>query len=338
MSAIPKGSTILVTGINGFIASHIGAQLLKAGYRVRGTVRDESKADMIRDVYKKRHRLENFEAVIVPDISAPSAFDEAVKTCSAIAHVASYLGFSPDPNAIIPPTVASVQNILNAAKKEEGVKRVVLCSSSIAAAPLMPGAGTHIDAASWNTACVDVAWNGKQEGMEKAVQVYAASKVEGEKACWDFVEKEKPGFVFNSVLPYTVWGEILDPRQSASSAGWIRAAWNGEEGSGAQLGMLPARWFVNVTDVALLFVAALTEGNVVGERLFAYAEQFNNNDSLRMLRKLGPDRKFPDDFKDESRDLSTVDTRRSVELLKKYGRPGFAGMEESIRQIVGLDG
>ena len=327
---------VLVTGINGFIGSHIGDQLLKAGYKVRGTVRDESKAEMIRDVYRKKHGLANFEAVIAEDISTPGAFDEAMKGLLAVAHVASYLGLSPDPNAIIPPNVKSVQNALAAAQKNPSVKRVVLCSSAITAAPLMPGEGFHIDSSSWNTASIEEAWNGKEEGMVRAFQVYAASKVEGEKAGWDFVEKERPGFVFNSVLPYTVWGEILDPRQSASSAGWIRAVWNGEEGSGQRMGILPARWFVDVTDVALLFVAALTEPDVEGERLLAYSEPFNNNDSLRILRKLGPDRKFPDDFEDDSRDLSTVDTKRSVELLKRYGRTGFVGMEESLRQTVGL--
>ena len=334
--AIPTGSTVLVTGINGFIASHVGDQLLKAGYKVRGTVRDESKAEMIRDVYRKRHGLAAFEAVIVEDISAAGAFDQSVQGCSAIAHVATYNSFSPDPDAVITPTVRSVQNVLAAAQKSASVKRVVLCSSSVAAAPVMPGEGFHVDSKSWNTAAVEAAWNGKEEGIGKAIQVYSASKVEGEKAAWDFMEKEKPGFTFNSVLPWSVWGEIFDPRQSASSAGFIRAAWNEEEGAGQRLGFLPARWFVNVVDVALLHLAALTEGDVEGERLFAYAEPFNNNDTLRMLRKLGPDKKFPADFEDDSRDLSSVDSERSVELLKRYGRHGFAGMEESIRQNVGL--
>ncbi|GKZ52116.1 hypothetical protein AbraIFM66951_000537, partial [Aspergillus brasiliensis] len=39
--ALPKGALILVTGANGFIASHVSDQLLQMGYRVRGTVRSE---------------------------------------------------------------------------------------------------------------------------------------------------------------------------------------------------------------------------------------------------------------------------------------------------------
>jgi nucleoside-diphosphate-sugar epimerase len=44
MSVLEKGSTVLVTGVNGYIASHIAVQLIKAGYRVRGSVRSREKA------------------------------------------------------------------------------------------------------------------------------------------------------------------------------------------------------------------------------------------------------------------------------------------------------
>lgn len=42
--AIPKNALVVVTGANGFIASHVVDQLLLAGYRVRGTVRNTEKA------------------------------------------------------------------------------------------------------------------------------------------------------------------------------------------------------------------------------------------------------------------------------------------------------
>ena len=41
--AIPSGSTVLVTGVNGFLASHIADQFLRLGYSVIGTVRDAAK-------------------------------------------------------------------------------------------------------------------------------------------------------------------------------------------------------------------------------------------------------------------------------------------------------
>ena len=36
----------------------------------------------------------------------------------------------------------------------------------------------------------------------KRFVVYVASKTEGERAAWKWVEKRKPSFVFNAVVPY----------------------------------------------------------------------------------------------------------------------------------------
>ncbi len=51
--AIPKDSLVLVTGVNGYIASHIADQFLEAGYRVRGTARSASKAQPLADVFER---------------------------------------------------------------------------------------------------------------------------------------------------------------------------------------------------------------------------------------------------------------------------------------------
>lgn len=74
----PNGKTVLVSGINGYIASVIGLDLLQKGYNVRGTARKASSTDpLVHDVYK--HYADRFEAVSVPDMAAAGAFDEAVK-------------------------------------------------------------------------------------------------------------------------------------------------------------------------------------------------------------------------------------------------------------------
>jgi nucleoside-diphosphate-sugar epimerase len=41
--ATPKSSLIVVTGANSFIGSHICAEFLALGYKVRGTVRNSDK-------------------------------------------------------------------------------------------------------------------------------------------------------------------------------------------------------------------------------------------------------------------------------------------------------
>lgn len=76
---IPLGSLVLVTGASGFVATHIVDQLLLAGYNVRGTVRDETKAEWTTAFFADRHGAGKYSAVIVPEMSVDGAFDEAVK-------------------------------------------------------------------------------------------------------------------------------------------------------------------------------------------------------------------------------------------------------------------
>lgn len=77
--AVPKGSTVLVTGVNGFLGSHIANQFLRYGYKVRGTVRDPSKESWATDVFSKLYGKDKFELFAVPEMEIEGAYDEAVK-------------------------------------------------------------------------------------------------------------------------------------------------------------------------------------------------------------------------------------------------------------------
>ncbi len=76
---IETGSKILVTGVNGLVASHVADQALKAGYKVVGTVRDAKKAQWMKARFEKDYGEGCFEIATVPDMAAEGAFDEAVK-------------------------------------------------------------------------------------------------------------------------------------------------------------------------------------------------------------------------------------------------------------------
>jgi nucleoside-diphosphate-sugar epimerase len=76
--SIAPGSLILVTGANGFIGSHIVVQLLEMGYRVRGTARDASKLELVREILSERNLLAKFEGVVVPDMAADEAFNRVI--------------------------------------------------------------------------------------------------------------------------------------------------------------------------------------------------------------------------------------------------------------------
>jgi GDP-mannose 4,6 dehydratase len=79
ITVMARNQTILVTGITGFIGSHVALKLLQAGFSVRGAVRSTNKGELlvqqaIFDEYRSR-----FTIIEVPNIEEPGAFDEAVK-------------------------------------------------------------------------------------------------------------------------------------------------------------------------------------------------------------------------------------------------------------------
>lgn len=82
MPPLPEGSTVLVTGANGYVASHIVDQLLQYGFNVRGTVRATWKGDWLREHMLAKYGEGKLDIRVVPDMSAEGAFDEVVKGSS----------------------------------------------------------------------------------------------------------------------------------------------------------------------------------------------------------------------------------------------------------------
>jgi len=324
-ATIEKGSTVLVTGVNGYIASHVADQLLEAGYHVRGTVRSTSKADWLYELFDQKYGQGKFAAVEVPDMVHEGAFDDAVKGVSGICHLASVLTFSDQPDEVIPPTVKGTLNVLTSATKEPAVKSVVYTSSSTAALLPQPNAKIVVDPSTWNDACVHAAYH---DATPDPFTIYGASKTEAERAFWKTIEQTRPPFQVAAVLPNANFGPILGP--AASSTGtWPIQLYNGD---GTPFNF-PPQWFVNVRDDARLHVAALIDPSAHGQRLFAFAGPYTINAILAVLRKLEPGRSFPED-RDMGEDLCEIPNQAAEELLRKHYGHGWTGLEETIRENV----
>jgi nucleoside-diphosphate-sugar epimerase len=230
-AAIPKGSLVLITGLTGYIATHVAQELFSRGYKVRGTVRDLSKASWLKDdLFSAENAAGNLELIQVPDLGAPNAFNAAIKGVAAIAHIATVSNWNPDPNQVIPQTVSGVVSLLRAAAAEPSVKRIVFTSSSGAAMMPVPGASGHVGRDTWNDAAVQAAWAPPPYDATRGMITYLASKVEAEKAAWKFIQDEKPNFVLNVVSPFTTLGAMLHPSHARGSAGWVSELWKGDTG------------------------------------------------------------------------------------------------------------
>ena len=203
---LPKGSLILVTGVSGYIGAHTANEALNAGYKVRGTSRSEEKGEKTKAVFTNHP---DYSVAVVPSFSDGDAFQKAMEGCDAVIHIASDTSFGFDPNVVVTGSVSGVNLALRAAAKTPSVKRFVLTSSSVSVLFPQPGVDITVDETTWNEEALKIAWAPPPYKEERAYPVYAASKVEGEKALWKFMQEEKPQFVANAVLPNFNMGKIL---------------------------------------------------------------------------------------------------------------------------------
>ena len=121
-ASLPPQSRILVTGANGFVASHIVNLLLQRGYRVRGTVREPR--PWLDQLFQKY----DYESALLPDLAQPHA--SLFEDVEGVVLVATDNSFDRDP-ALIERVVQGTLAMLEAAK-HSAVKSVVLTSSSAA--------------------------------------------------------------------------------------------------------------------------------------------------------------------------------------------------------------
>ncbi|KUL81845.1 hypothetical protein ZTR_09747 [Talaromyces verruculosus] len=330
-NAIPHGSKVLVTGANGFIASHIISVLLELGYTVRGTVR--TPVPWLDEYFSNQWGQSRFESVLVPDFQQPNSFDECVQGVSGIIHVAQALPSSPvtqDVDEAVTYTVNGNVNLLEAAFTQSSVKRVVF-TSSIVAAGYPKGPGFKLDVDSWDE-CVN---EGARPPAERSA--YRKCKAQGEFQAWKWVEKNQPGFEFNTVLPWFTLGKVLHPKIGGSTMGYVTGLL---QGNTLPFKFLPLPWFVDVVDTARLHAIALFCPTVTSERLVAAARPFVWKEVVQILRKIQPNNEaIPDPPPEEHRTVGEViPAARAAKLLDEYfGQPGWTTIETCLEGSIAKD-
>ena len=130
-----KNAKVLVTGVTGFVGTHVARQLLEHGYKVRGTVRNASNEEKNNKLRQQitdglPDNLPEFE-LVEADLLKEDDWPAAVAGCQYVCHVASPfpLLVPSDPNVIIKPAVDGTLAVLRAAAANGNVRRVVLTSS-----------------------------------------------------------------------------------------------------------------------------------------------------------------------------------------------------------------
>jgi dihydroflavonol-4-reductase len=250
---------VLVTGVSGYIGTHCAAELLKQGYKVKGTLRSLSKAEQVtravEAVVDPNRNLEFCELNLMKD----EGWQEAMQGCDYVLHVASpFVTSQPkDENELIKPAVEGTLRALNAAKNA-GVKRVVLTSSMVAMLEDVTG-NIDINKDSWTQ--VDA----------PGVSAYLKSKTLAEQSAWDFIEKQTGGSRLELVTihPGPVYGPSLTGDLSGESMSTFSKLVAG------QMPMLPkvAINISDVRDVAKIHVLALENDKADGQRFIVATQR-----------------------------------------------------------------
>ncbi|KAM6517566.1 hypothetical protein FSOLCH5_008530 [Fusarium solani] len=324
---------VLVTGATGFVASHVTRQFLERGYKVRGTVRDLAQASWLIDNHFKSYAESgHLELVVVPDLVADGAFDEAIKGVSTIAHIATISNLDPSPHNIIPQTVTGATGVLKSAIKEPSVQRVVFTSSIMAAVLPVAGNDTRVDDDTWNEAAVEAAWAPPPYEPSRTLITYAASKVAAEREVWRFVEQENPHYTFNVICPSGIIGEPLHQKHAEAPTNWIATHFRRDKTS---LYAFPAAFFVDVKDIALLHIAAMLDPQVKNARLHSWGHSSNWNEFLAVLRELCPQREFIADYPEPYYVTISTDQSDSMALLKRWAdQEGWRPLKDSISESI----
>lgn len=320
-TVIASGSLILVTGANGYIASHVVNQLLQLGYNVRGTIRAEK--PWLEQFFAKKYGEGRFETMLLPAFTK-DALEPVLRGVSGVIHLVLH------PHMVIPLAVGNVLNLLETAAKQPSIRRIVLTSSTTAAFTLQPGKkGVVVGNETWNDESVRAAWDPDTPSELKPFLVYTASKTEAERKAWEWVRLNEPSYGFNSVLPFMNFGTILHPNIGGSTMNFPRSLLAGETSCMA----FGPQWYVNVEDTARLHVIAALDTEVESERLWACAAPMNWVQIIGILQNLRPNNTLiPTAPIEEPKDYTEiVGSGRALQLLRAFfGISGWTSLEQSL--------
>lgn len=275
-------SKVLVTGASGFIALHCINQLLEAGHEVRGTVRSLSRKDELESALKKQGRDVSAFELSEADLSKEDGWDDAVKGCDYVLHVASpfILGVPKHEDELIKPAFSGVDFVVKAAIKHK-VKRVVLTSSGASITDTHDGK-THFTEDDWT----DV--------NHPKTTAYYKSKTLAEMHAWDLVNAQTGNSKTELAVinPTVVLGPTLT-EDIGTSNDFIRQILVGKVPAAANLHF----GFVDVRDVAAAHIMAMTHKKAAGERFIASAKEMWLIELTTFLNQAGykkaPLRKMP---------------------------------------------
>jgi nucleoside-diphosphate-sugar epimerase len=164
-------------------------------------VRSPSKAKYFETKYA--NRKDDFEFVLISDLQAVGALDDAMADVDYLCHVASpYFTNTTDPiKELVEPAVNGTKNVLSSALKARNLKRVTVLSSFASVVDLSknPRPGYTYTEADWDPVT-------REQAAQDGVLGYHASKTFAERAAWDLWRDSRPAWDLVTFCPPMIYG------------------------------------------------------------------------------------------------------------------------------------
>ena len=266
---------VLVTGAAGFIGSHVVAQLLQSGVRVRATARNPKSAEFL-------HSLPVGEGgslqIVTMDLLDYASVRSAVSDCKDVIHCAAslYVGAKNPQQDVVDPSIEGTTNLVKALQQAGVVERIVHTSSVAAIRTTSYQNNTVFSVADW---CDDATVKSNPYGLAKAG---------AERVMRQWVDsrpgESKPRLI--TIHPSVVFGPIFSPRHKEGSMSYLK-----HFTSGPPFVLKLNINFVDVRDVAKAHVNALTNGHD-GARYLLHSHGMWMQEIGVELQTLKPERKW----------------------------------------------
>ena len=250
---------VLVTGVSGFLGHHCAIELLKSGYYVKGSIRDNNKkSEVLNGIEKEIDPSDKLEFVKL-NLLSDDGWDDAMEGCKYVLHVAAPFSVKEpdDENEYIEPIRDGTMRALKSAHKAK-VKRLVLTSSAVTMMGVVYD--SNLDTGTVNSKD----WTNPDS---KNINTYIKAKTLMENAAWNFFDNQPD----DSSLEMAVMcaGGIYGPSLTGNTSGFSMRGIHQMLTGHFKMAMIPPAGIPmsDVRDLAKLHVLAMTEERANGKRL-----------------------------------------------------------------------
>lgn len=330
----PSKQSILLTGISGFVGSHIAHAFLEAGYKVHGTVRSENSIPGMKKIHAKY--ADQLSFAVVADMTVPDALVVAAKDVTGIVHTANPFVLNPKDNEedLLKPSIAGVVRALEAAKAQGStLRRVVLTASFASILDLGSGLqpGKIYTEADWNPATYEEA-----KSSTSGAFAYCAAKSLAERAAWEWMESNKPSFDFVAIDPPWIFGPSLGGIKSLDHLNEsTEAIWKLVNGSAKSVPTIDFAGFADVRDVAIAHLKAYEREEAGGQR-FLVGSHFDYQTAVDSLRKDFPHLKdrIPEGSPGEREEVYQLDGSKAQRVLGITYTPLNVTLKDTVEDLL----